>query len=73
MKAIELSVKLYKYGEYRDTLKHSFDSMNELKEWVKDSIKESNYIRKSTPEEDCKKWEQEFEYNGKRYFLDIDL
>ena len=73
MKAIELSVKLYKYGEYRETLTHSFDSDEQLKEWVKSSIKESNFLKINFCDDECEKWEQEFEYYGNNYRLYIDL
>lgn len=71
---ITLSVSLYKYGEFRETITDKFDTRKEVLEFIKYCQEYDDYILDISKQsgECCSKWSQRFTFEGKDYNFAAD-
>lgn len=71
---IQLSIDFYKYGSFKNTEIFNFEDNKEILEFIEECEEYTNHVIAISQEcgEDCGKWSQKFQFEGKEYNLAAD-
>lgn len=72
---ITINLKLFKYGEFKETEKHNFNNDVDVNMWIQKQLEFTDKINIDSSDcgETLSKWTAQFKYKNKNYNINLNI